>query len=122
MIDKLWCVLVCHVVEVGVQVDSPMAKGPQLQVYKENFEDLFLKETVRYYAKESTAFLERNPVAEYIKKVEVRLAEEEHRVQMYLHETSQDPVRLDIGASSTCLHFSSLWFSCNSLLGSWRKS
>jgi cullin 1 len=84
--------LVDSYVEVGVQVDSPMAKGPQLQVYKENFEDLFLKETVRYYAKESTAFLERNPVAEYIKKVEVRLAEEEHRVQMYLHETSQDPL------------------------------
>ena len=86
------CVHCINSVEVGVQVDQPTAKGPQLQVYKENFECQFLEETVSYYAKESAAFLEKNPVAEYIKKVEVRLGEEEHRVQVYLHETSQDPV------------------------------
>ena len=123
----VWCVHCINSVEVGVQVDQPTAKGPQLQVYKEHFESQFLEETVSYYAKESAAFLEKNPVAEYIKKVEVRLGEEEHRVQVYLHETSQDPVseRCCSPLLLSCGIFGSHSFSdCHfqSLPESWKKS
>ena len=71
-------------VELGVQLEQLQAKDPQLQLYMENFEANFLKE---FYAAES------NQVTDYIKKVESPLEEEQRRVQVYMHETTHDPVR-----------------------------
>ncbi|KJH41022.1 cullin family protein [Dictyocaulus viviparus] len=93
----------CYV-ELGIEEDenpnqdrtaqpNPNAK---LKVYMDHFEAKFLKETENYYANEAQAFLEHNPLTEYMKKVERRLDDERARCDMYLHMATQEPL------SKTC--------------------
>jgi cullin 1 len=56
---------------LGLNKEKP--KEATLQVYKEFFEDEFLKATDVYYNAESTEFISLNSVADFMKKVMLRL-------------------------------------------------
>jgi cullin 1 len=77
-------------VALGLNKDKP--KETTLDVYKKDFEEAFLAATEVYYTAESTQFIAVNTISDYMKKVDQRLKEEENRINMYLHLSSEHEV------------------------------
>eukprot|EP00005_Dracoamoeba_jomungandri_P001963 CAMPEP_0174261182 /NCGR_PEP_ID=MMETSP0439-20130205/11275_1 /TAXON_ID=0 /ORGANISM="Stereomyxa ramosa, Strain Chinc5" /LENGTH=759 /DNA_ID=CAMNT_0015345615 /DNA_START=55 /DNA_END=2334 /DNA_ORIENTATION=+ len=74
-------------VRLGLNKEKP--KETTLEIYQSHFEEEFLIATEVYYTAESTQFIATNSVAEYMKKVETRLTEEQRRVQQYLNPATE---------------------------------
>mmetsp|Transcript_36846 Transcript_36846/g.90172 ORF Transcript_36846/g.90172 Transcript_36846/m.90172 type:complete len:775 (-) Transcript_36846:79-2403(-) len=79
----------CYV-RLGLNRENP--KENTLDVYKDHFEQDFLKATDVYYTVESTAFINENGVSAYMKRVEQRIDEEVHRCRTYLHRSTEAPL------------------------------
>ncbi|KAG0633629.1 Cullin [Tuber brumale] len=77
---------------VSLGLDESDSSKSTLDVYRQFFEKPFLEATTAYYQMESKQFVAENSVVEYMKKAETRLAEEEGRVQMYLHPDIYGPL------------------------------
>lgn len=85
-------VINCYV-ELGLDDDDqkPLKNsGPELSIYKQAFEEKFIKETRDFYARESSEFLDNSSLIEYMRKIEHRLAEEQKRVGSYLHKSTEE--------------------------------
>ncbi|KAH7375618.1 cullin-1 [Plectosphaerella cucumerina] len=70
---------------VSLGLDEADPSRSTLDIYRYHFERPFLEATKKYYQTESKQFVADNSIVEYMKKAEIRLNEEEERVQMYLH-------------------------------------
>lgn len=73
---------------VSLGLDHNDATKSSLDVYKDYFEKDFLDATEVYYRTESEKFISENSIPDYMKKAEMRLLEEEGRIQMYLHPST----------------------------------
>lgn len=78
---------------VSLGLDEADPSKSTLDVYRYHFERPFLAATKDFYLAESKQFVAENSVVEYMKKAETRLAEEEERVRMYLHQDIAIPLK-----------------------------
>ncbi|KAL7629050.1 ubiquitin ligase (cullin) of SCF [Parahypoxylon ruwenzoriense] len=78
---------------VSLGLDEHDATKSTLDTYRFHFEKPFLAATEEFYKAESKQFVAENSVVEYMKKAEARLAEEEERVRMYLHNDIALPLK-----------------------------
>ncbi|OTA69546.1 Cullin-domain-containing protein [Hypoxylon sp. EC38] len=78
---------------VSLGLDEHDATKTTLDTYRFHFEKPFLAATEEFYRTESKQFVAENSVVEYMKKAETRLAEEEERVRMYLHNDIALPLK-----------------------------
>jgi len=79
-----------QIVELGL--DKTDTYKTKLDIYEEHFERPLLKATQQYYQAESEKFIAENGIVEYMKRVEKRIAEEETRIQRYLHQSTSQPL------------------------------
>lgn len=106
------CIL-CYV-RLGLNLENP--KECTLEVYKEHFEVEFLNATEIYYTIESTAYIEQNGVCEYMKKVDIRLEQEEGRVKKYLDANTREPLMTKVEQVLITKHKDPLWTKFPDLL------
>ncbi|KAF4619424.1 hypothetical protein D9613_004852 [Agrocybe pediades] len=101
---------------VSLGLDSSDMDKETLDVYKEQFEAAFIAATEEYYKKESKTFLAENSVADYLKKAEDRLREEEDRVERYLHTKTRKELINKCEHVLVRDHAELMWDSFQSLL------
>ena len=63
---------------------------PDITFYHKVFGGEFVQHTEMYYTLESSNYLVSNSVSDYMRKVEMRFAEEVKRVDQYLHSSTLD--------------------------------
>ena len=87
-----FCFIDINLVELGIddKEDSSDGSGKRYEVYRERFENKFLQTTEDYYEVEASNFTQANPLTEYMKKVEKRLAEEQERCIYYIHHVTEN--------------------------------
>ncbi|ORY31833.1 putative ubiquitin-protein ligase [Naematelia encephala] len=101
---------------VSLGLDEADAQRQQLDVYKEYFQTPFLDATSQYYSDESAAFVASNSVSDYMKKAEMRLQEEEDRVNLYLHDNTRKDLKERCETVLITAHAESMWEEFQSLL------
>jgi hypothetical protein len=68
-------------------------KAKPLDFYREEFEIVAIEDLKHFYATESSFLISNQGVSDYLKKVEVRMEEEENRAKRWLDPCSWEKVR-----------------------------
>ena len=63
-------------------------KNKPKEIYNIHFEEPYFDSLTEYYLNESNSFIEQNGVAEYLKKAQDRISEEETRAKIFLDPSS----------------------------------
>lgn len=82
-LERAGCIIDRDMVRVIVNMLLALVRGGA-SAYHEEFEEYFLIETERYYRQESLQLVSSSTCAEYIHKVDLRLAEEADRLKAYI--------------------------------------
>uniref|UniRef100_A0A6B2KYM3 Cullin family profile domain-containing protein n=1 Tax=Arcella intermedia TaxID=1963864 RepID=A0A6B2KYM3_9EUKA len=115
----------------GEQIDTSLVKGVMdayvnlglnkadpLEIYKRDFSNFFLESTELYYTAESTEFISKNTIGEYMKKVEERIQQELERVREngYLHTSTEPQLVVKIQQVLIEKHKNEMWAEFQVLL------
>ena len=73
-------------IEVGMQ---------SRRIYETDFEAVLIAQTRDYYRNESNNFISENSCTSYLMKANNRLAEEQDRINSYLHPSSNDKIIIE---------------------------
>ena len=101
---------------IGAYVSLGLTRDKPNEIYREYFEREFLQQTEYFYTQESSEYIMQNSVADYMKKVEIRLVEENRRIERYLHaSTSKDLInRCEVVLIEK--HMDQMWAEASQLL------
>lgn len=101
---------------VSLGIDDVDAVRLNLDVYLREFQQAFLAATASFYKAESAEFLAHNSMTDYMKKAELRLEEEENRVEMYMHSSTRAPLMEVCRAELVSAHRDLFWQEFKTLL------
>jgi len=103
-------------VSLGFNKDKEKRDCDTLQVYQRDFSDAFFVTTEAFYANECNTFISQNTVSDYMKKVERSLANEQYRVQTYLHSSSEPELKRRCEKVMIQAHKDTIWHEFQGLL------
>lgn len=91
-----------------------------LEIYRTDFEPGYCRGVQQYYARESALFIADHGIAEYMKRAEKRIDEEEMRAKKYLDSSSFDKVKVEIDNALVASHKALMQVECEGMLKSER--
>lgn len=100
-------------VSLGLGKDK---NDPQLDVYKNDFESVFLQVTETYYTVEASEISFTLSVGEYMKRVEERLNQEQKRLRTYLHMSTESELNSRVERVFIAEHKDLFWDAIPNLL------
>ena len=87
-----------------------------MYLYRDAFEEAFLKASKDYYTNESNIFISKNTMSDYMKKVLRRIDEEQARLRSFLHTSSEKELLLRCDQILIENHRDTIWTEFHSLL------
>jgi cullin 1 len=103
-------------VNLGAADSAVAGIDKSLFVYRAHLEQPLLAATTAFYAAESSEFIALNPIADYMRKIETRLAEERQRARQYLHLSTEEALIAATEQAMVGAHVEALWAAFAPLL------
>lgn len=103
-------------IEMGINCTDPYSDKADLYLYQKYFENAFLSDTEIFYVTESSNIVRKNPIPEFMKKIETWFNEEQRRAQLYFHESTMKPLIIILEKVIVEKYLDVLYFEFKTLL------